>query len=314
MPKTETPTLLDPLPELFEKAADAIVDGDLVGLRELLDAYPSLVTARSQRSHKATLLHYVGANGVEEQRQRSPHNAGAIAELLIERGAEPDALDANAYTPLLLAVTSDFTRGPGAAEAIVDALVRGGAKVEGVDDDGAPLDRAIHYGHTTAVRGLVSAGARTTGVTAAAAIGQLDLVKDFVAASSNTPTKAEMEQALINAACFGHPEVVEFLLDRGVAPGAKDHQSFTPLHWAAGNGHVDVVRSLLSRGAPLEAKNAYGGTVLDFTGWQAKNAAGDVDYLPIVEILIAAGADIEAAYPSGNARVDEVLSGHRARR
>ncbi len=301
--------------ELFEEATDAVVDGDLARLRDLLDAHPGLATARSRRAHKSTLLHYVGANGVESERQRSPKNAGQIAALLIERGAAPDAFGTvygHADTALGLAVTSGFPEKAGVMEDIVGVLVRGGAKVDGVDDDSGPLMGAIGYGRVSALRALVSAGARINSVRAAAAVGRLDLVKGFAAAGGHEAKKEDLEQALVHASFFGRTEVVEFLLEKGVDPSAKDHQAFTPLHWAAGNGHVGAVRLLLSRGAPLEAKNIYGGTVLDFTGWAAKNGTGRVDHLPVVELLLAAGADVEAAFPSGDPRVDEVLSRHRA--
>src|SRR5262249_53709418 len=80
------------LDELFEAAVDAVVAGEVVALTTLLDREPRLVGARSLRSHRATLLHYVGANGVEHERQRTPPNAPAVATLLLARGADPDAL------------------------------------------------------------------------------------------------------------------------------------------------------------------------------------------------------------------------------
>ena len=75
----------------FETAADAVVNGDLETLDALLTATPSLVHARSPRTHRATLLHYVAANGVEDFRQKSPANAVAIARRLLTAGAAPDA-------------------------------------------------------------------------------------------------------------------------------------------------------------------------------------------------------------------------------
>src|SRR5215471_6910026 len=72
----------------FESAAQAIVTGDIAGLRELLRAHPELVKARSTREHRATLLHYVSANGVEHYRQVTPKNIVEIAEALLAAGAE----------------------------------------------------------------------------------------------------------------------------------------------------------------------------------------------------------------------------------
>src|SRR5262245_22836088 len=56
----------------FEAAAYAVVTGDVTTLRRLLREHPQLIRARSAREHRATLLHYVAANGVENYRQVSP--------------------------------------------------------------------------------------------------------------------------------------------------------------------------------------------------------------------------------------------------
>lgn len=56
----------------FESAVEAIIRGELAALEHLLSADPSLVRARSAREHHATLLHYVGANGIEGYRQKTP--------------------------------------------------------------------------------------------------------------------------------------------------------------------------------------------------------------------------------------------------
>src|SRR5438552_5864906 len=75
----------------FELAVEAIITGDVVTLKSLLHANAELIQARSTREHHATLLHYVGANGVEGYRQKTPKNAVEIAKILLEAGAEVDA-------------------------------------------------------------------------------------------------------------------------------------------------------------------------------------------------------------------------------
>ena len=68
-----TPRFDDPaFAAVFEPAADAVVDGDVDRLRALLREHPELATARSSRPHRCTLLHYLAANGMEGERQRSP--------------------------------------------------------------------------------------------------------------------------------------------------------------------------------------------------------------------------------------------------
>jgi hypothetical protein len=76
----------------FEAAADAVVAGEEAALRAMLREHPHLARARSSRRHHATLLHYVAANGVERQRRQTPASAVAIATMLLEAGAEADAL------------------------------------------------------------------------------------------------------------------------------------------------------------------------------------------------------------------------------
>ena len=75
----------------FEAAADCVVTGNTEGLLRLLEEIPTLATARSPRPHHGTLLHYSAANGVEDQRQRTPTNAVQVADILIAHGADINA-------------------------------------------------------------------------------------------------------------------------------------------------------------------------------------------------------------------------------
>lgn len=65
----------------FEAAADAVVLGDAAALCAALRSQPELVRAHSVRRHHATLLHYLGANGVESARMKTPPNAVEIATI-----------------------------------------------------------------------------------------------------------------------------------------------------------------------------------------------------------------------------------------
>jgi hypothetical protein len=75
----------------FERAVDAVVAGDAARLERALRVHPDLVRVRSSRTHHSMLLHYVGANGVEGWRQRTPNNAVQVAEILLNADAEVDA-------------------------------------------------------------------------------------------------------------------------------------------------------------------------------------------------------------------------------
>lgn len=325
----------------FESAADAVVAGDTSTLRSLVARHPGLVRERSSRVHRATLLHYVAANGVEDFRQKTPPNAVSIAGLLLDAGAEVDAC-ANTYsggraqTTLNLLVSSAHPAEAGVQEALVETLLDHGAAVDGLEDDGSPLMTALAFGYGRAAETLALRGARIDNVVAAAALGRLELVSRFLVEGDavqpslvavywvpvSDSMTARRELALVWASAFGHGPVVELLLEHGVDPGAKDRDGMTGLHRAAGNRHLDIVRLLLRRGAPLEARNAWGGTVLDSAGWCVVNgswfpstypvgqppSSPRAEYAEVFETLIAAGADVSVmGYRTGDPRVDEVL-------
>ena len=319
----------------FESGADAVVTGDLAALESLLRGKPDLIRPRSAREHRATLLHYVAANGVEDFRQLTPPNAVAIARSLLETGAEVDAL-ANTYgggkaqTTLNLLVSSTHPARAGLQPRLVETLLDIGAAINGLEDDGSPLMTALAFGYVEAAETLARRGARIDNVIAAAALGRLDLVRSMVADGGrvspslvnlywlglSSDPKSHVELAFVWACAQGQTAVVELLLAHGTDPAAKDKDAMTGLHWAAANGHLEVVKLLTESGAPLEARNKWGGTVLDSTVYfAAQHHAHWARHSAAIELLIAAGADVRpVTYPTGNELIDELLHPHGARR
>jgi hypothetical protein len=301
----------------FEAAADSVVGGDGATLGSLLRADPGLAPRALGAAAYATLLHYVAANGVEDFRQKSPPNAVAIATVLLDAGAEVDAVadtygGGPAQTTLNLLVSSAHPANAGVQVALVELLADRGAAVDGVADDGSPLMTALGFGYPAAAQALAARGARVDNVLVAAGLGRLDIVRarageDRVVADPwRGHVTAPEGLALVWAAKYGHLPVVEFLLDRGVPITATD--DMTPLHWAAAHGHMNVIGPLLARGAPLEALNEYGGTVLDSTLWFASNApVPGVDYARVIRRLADAGARTDV-HPDMQRRFDEAVA------
>jgi hypothetical protein len=317
----------------FEAAVDAVVDGDLETLGSLLRQHPDLIRARSSRTHKATLLHYVAANGVEDFRQRTPPNAVAVATLLLSSGAEVDALadtygGGKAQTTMNLTVSSTHPAGAGLQPLLVETLLDFGAAIDGLEDDGSPLMTALAFGYVEAAEALARRGARVDNDIAAAALGRPDLLRSFIDGASgvrpslvrldwmglSSDPRAHLERALVQGCASGRTEAVRVLLGHGVDPAAQDNQGMTGLHWAAANGHVDVVKLLLEQGAPLETRNAWGGTVLGSTLHFAHQYPEDAAaYAAMIGLLLLAGAEVRAVeYPTGIAPIDEVLGRHGA--
>src|SRR6185312_14831153 len=189
------------------------------------------------REHRATLLHYVSANGVENYRQKSPKNAAAIAEILLRAGAEVDP-EAEVYgggcTPLGLVATSAPPLLAGVQREVIDVLLAHGARMDhpGNTGHGSALVRGcLMNGCPDAAEYLAQRGAPLD-LAGAAGIGRVDAVKQFVnedGTISPQVSTAQLDEGLALAAGYGHVDVVDYLLDRGIDVDRELH-----LH---GDGH-----------------------------------------------------------------------------
>ena len=261
----------------FEAAVEAVIAGDLATLRSLLDTDPQLVRARSTRvtpqdppQHRATLLHYLAANGVEGYRQRSPPNAVDVARLLLERGSEVDALAAmygGECTTMSMLVSSTPPAQAGVQIPLVEALIDYGAAVEprGGGAWTSPLITALLFGFRDTAEALVRRGARVDTLAPAAGLGRLDRARALLPSADAD----DRHRALALAAQLGHAEVVALLLDAGEDANRYNpqgsHAHSTPLHQAAIGNHDAVVRLLVERGARLDMRDTiYEATAL---GW-----------------------------------------------
>lgn len=284
----------------FEAAADAIVSGDIRMLEQLLQENPELISARSERTHNAPLLHYVAANGIEDFRQKTPKNIVEIAKLLLDAGADVNA-ESDAYggscTALGLAATSVHPERAGVQKALLQILLDSGAVLEKPGAGGnrhTAVEGCLWNGRGRAAKFLASRGAQLN-LETAAGTGNLAVVRSFFSEDGNlkpSVTKAQLQRGFLWACEYGYPDVVEFLLEHGADLRDQAGTGETALHWAIVSGELSMVNLLLQRGAPLEELNAYGGTALGQAGWSFINGDPHIDYAPIFETLLAAGARI----------------------
>jgi hypothetical protein len=261
----------------FEAAVEAVVAGDVGALRAMLGADPELVRARSTRVthfdppvHRATLLHYVAANGVEGYRQKTPKNAVEVATTLLRAGAAVDSL-ADMYggqcTTMNMLVSSCHPAEAGVQAELAETLLDFGSAIEGrgTGEWVSPLMTALAFGYTRTAEALVRRGAKVDDLADAAGLGRLDDARRLLPSADATTR----HRALALAAQHGHADVVQLLLDAGEDPNRYNpkgnHAHSTPLHQAVWAGHADVVRLLAERGARLDVKDTvYQSTPL---GW-----------------------------------------------
>jgi hypothetical protein len=283
----------------FEDAVEALIAGDRATLEQLLRAHPELVHERSTRDHRATLLHYVAANGVENVRQVTPPNIVDLARLLLDAGAEVDA-EADMYgggaTTLGLVTTSAHPRAAGVQADLAALLLERGARI-----DARSVHACLMNGCPEAAAYLALRGAPLD-LEGAAGIGRLDLVVERYDEGhdlSDETWRRIVGDALMMAVWYDHPPIVTFLLDRGFDPAWKvgagdDHR--TALHLASYEGRVAIVELLLRRGAPVNSTDdKYGTTPLVWAlhAWLVESRANEASYRLVARMLVDAGAHVQ---------------------
>jgi hypothetical protein len=282
----------------FEQATDAIASGEEVALKKLLQQNPRLVHMRSVRNHHSTLLNYVGANGFEWYRQKTPKNAAEIARILLDAGSEVDAWgDMYGGTSTLgLVATSVHPVNTGVQQEIMEVLIAHGADpnhaVAPNYTDGMLILACLHNGRVEPLKYLAQKGAKVD-LEGAGGVGDLEIVKSYFE-TEGTLIDSGLNEKLNACFCWacqsGNKNVVEYLLAQGIDVNTRS-LGMTALHSAAFDGHIEIVKLLLSLNADMEAINAFGGTVLSQTIWCHYNHFRPA-HPQIMEILIGAGAHV----------------------
>ena len=186
-----------------------------------------------------------------------------IATLLINKGADVNAMDEHTYTktPLHWAAMKGHT-------AVAELLIARGADVNAHGTYGhTPMQYAAGRGHLDVVELLLSKGA------------------DVEAANHWNVTP------LFAAASGGHLDVVELLLSKGADIEARKRNRATPLHEAASANSLEVAKLLLDRGAYVDVRNFSDKTPLHSAVLQG--------HKEMVELLLAHRASIHRCYRGG---------------
>ena len=206
----------------------------------------------------------------------------ARTNLLLSRGADPNALSKLGRTPLLVAASSP-TGAPvipiflekGANPMLRDALgfnllqpaaigntqvaamllEKGFALKDGTDRGGfTPLHLAVIGNNIPSVRLLLSKGADPNSA------------NTFAGKVKFGPVGLQGITPLMFASNIGSAEIVTLLLDAGANPNQQDVRGMTPLMYALSSDkqNLAAAKLLLARGAKLDLKMKSGDTVADW--------------------------------------------------
>lgn len=254
---------------------------------------------RSPRTHHSTLLNYVGANGFEGYRQKTPGNAVEIAQVLLDAGAEIDAMGDmyRGTTTLGLVATSVHPVTTGVQEELMDILIRHGADVNNAVapdyTEGMLILACLANGRGEPVEYLARHGA-ILDLECAGGVGDLEKVKSYFnddGSLVNPSLAGKRDKAFIWACLYNRKNVFDYFLGNGINP-ATEADGMPALHCAIHGGNTEMVKTLIEKRAPLETLNAHSGTALGGALWSAYNTPKPA-HLEIIEMLIVAGSAVK---------------------
>lgn len=254
----------------FHPAVDAIKSGNLVRLRELIAADPSLATTRSSTSHP-TLLQCLVLNTDD-----APDHI-EMARLLIDAGADLAG-------PLCAC---------GSCNNVVAAtlLLDRGAPING-SGGWSSIEEALYWNSQGVIDLLVGRGASIHNLRIAAGLGRADLIEAFFTTDGDIRPEAGAinwpwgDLSVIEQSNFDHNG--KRMLAAKFAAFTNDRQGIidNAFVYACIGGHIEAATLLLSKGAQINAIAGgfdYAGTGLHYAALNGRRA--------MVEFLIAHGAD-----------------------
>jgi peptide-methionine (S)-S-oxide reductase len=254
----------------FQQAVQAIDDGDVTALQQLLQSQPSLVTRRLQTPDDQgyfkdpCLLWFIADNPIRHD--KLPANIVQVASVIINalRQHKADHYQLQLDYTLGLVATGKIPKDCGVQIPLMAFLIDQGARVRG------SVLGPIGQHNFEAARFLLAHGAQDN-LPTAAGLGRVDDVKKMVVHASDE----QLYVALVVAAFFGNLQMASLLLAAGANVNGKAsreafdgfHGHASPLHQAVSSQSLPTVQRLIEAGADLNALDTiYKSTPLAWAG------------------------------------------------
>jgi len=221
--------------------------------------------------NNATILHSWAWGG-------NPDEAKLVIEFAISKGADVNALQGESrWTPL----HSACSRGRG---SVAKVLIDNGADVNAVTRGGrTPLHYAARNKDLGTASLLIAKGANVnakgnrgrTSLHFAADSGNKDLTELLIAKGADVNAKDNDGKTPLHfAADSGNKDLTELLIAKGAKVNAKDNRGKTPLNVAANRGNKDIAELLIAKGADVYTKGV-GWTPLHSACYRGRGRGSD---------------------------------------
>lgn len=226
---------------------DAIRNGDIAKVKELVEKDPQLLNARNTR--QSTPLHVAVDVNNEE-----------IVCYLIDRGADINAINASSWTPLYYAKKLEMAK----------LLVEKGAEINSVGSPFTPLSISVFQKRKEVAEYLVEKGAELPEIGTELSLimlreslksGGSILLDKYVSQGFDPLYENELKNNLLHfAAERGSVELIERLIHLKIPITESDIFGYTPLHVAALNGNTPIVKFFIKNGADINVRTKDGNT------------------------------------------------------
>ena len=176
-------------------------------------------------------------------RQAAAEGDAARTAALLQAGADPNSVDEDGVTPLMIAVVGDPERIRGLIRKGIGGDWRKGVRkaVKFIDGDPATARELLNGGaevDRATPRGI-------TALSLAALGGEVEMVRLLLEAGAEVDATAKRgETALMVAALAGHTEVVELLLAAGAEPTLQTGDGVTAALAALLGGHPETAQAI----------------------------------------------------------------------